>query len=80
MSSLTSSSAAANALVGIWNVLLTAFILATLYLARDLLVPLTLAALLTFLFAPLVTRLERWLGRLGAILLVVALIFSAAGG
>jgi predicted PurR-regulated permease PerM len=73
------SSTAANALVGIWTVSLTAFIIATLYLARDLLIPLALAALLTFLLAPLVTRLERWLGRIGAVLLVVTLILAATG-
>ena len=76
---LKSSTAAANALVGIWTVSLTAFIIATLYLARDLLIPLALAALLTFLLAPLVTRLERWLGRIGAVLLVVTLILAATG-
>src|SRR5512134_4136925 len=82
MPKLKSSSAAASALVGIWTVSLTAFIIATLYLARDLLIPLALAALLTFLLAPLVTRLERWLGRIGAVLLVVTLILAAtsAGG
>ena len=74
---LKSSTAAATALVGIWTVSLTAFILATLYLARDLLIPLALAGLLTFLLAPLVTRLERWLGRIGAVLLVVTLILAA---
>lgn len=79
MSTLKRSTAATNALVGIWTVLLTAFIFATLYLARDLLVPLTLAALLTFLLAPLVTRLERSLGRIGAVLIVVALILAATG-
>ena len=70
---------AAEALVGMWNVLLTAFVIATLYFARDLLIPLALAALLTFLLAPLVRRLERWMGRIGAVLLVVATIFSMIG-
>lgn len=79
MSSLKSSPAAADALAGIWAVLLTTFIIAALYLAREILVPLTLAALLTFLLAPLVKRLERFIGRIGAILLVVALIFAATG-
>jgi len=79
MPKLKSSTAATNALVGIWTILLTAFIFAVLYIARDLLVPLTLAALLTFLLAPPVTRLERWLGRIGAVLLVVTLIFAATG-
>lgn len=74
-----SSAAAANALVGIWNVAFTSFILALLYVARDLLMPLALAALLTFLLAPLVTRLERWLGRVGAVLLVVMLGLAATG-
>ena len=67
---------AASALVGIRNVLLTAFVVATLYFARDLLIPLALAALLTFLLAPLVSRLERWMGRIAAVLLVAAMIFS----
>jgi predicted PurR-regulated permease PerM len=76
---LKSNNATASALVGLWTVTLTAFIIATLYLARDLLIPLTLAALLTFLLAPLVTRLERWLGRVGAVLLAVTLILAATG-
>ena len=67
---------AASALVGIRNVLLTAFVVAILYFARDLLIPLALAALLTFLLAPLVSRLERWMGRIAAVLLVAAMIFS----
>lgn len=79
MPKLRSSTAADNALVGIWTVSLTAFIIATLYLARDILMPLALAALLAFLLAPLVTRLQRWLGRVGAVLLVVTLIFAATG-
>jgi predicted PurR-regulated permease PerM len=79
MPELKSSTAAASALVGIWTVALTTFIIATLYLARDLLIPLALAALLTFLLAPLVTRLEGWLGRIGAVLLVVTLMFVATG-
>ena len=76
---LKSSNAAAGALVGLWTVALTAFIIATLYLARDLLIPLTLAALLTFLLTPLVTRLERWLGRVGAVLFAATLILAATG-
>jgi len=60
------SSTASSALVGIWSVSLTAFIVAMLYVARDLLIPLSLATLLTFLLAQFVTRLERWLGRIGA--------------
>src|SRR5512143_2465953 len=79
MPKLKSNTATASALVGIWTVSLTAFIIATLYFARGLLIPLALAALLTFLLAPLVTRLERWAGRIGALLLAVMLILAVTG-
>ncbi len=79
MPKLKSNTAAASALVGIWTVSLAAFIIATLYLARGLLIPLALAALLTFLLAPLVTRLERWLGRIGAVLFAGILILAVTG-
>jgi hypothetical protein len=71
--------AATDALVGLWAVALTSFVIATLYFARDFLIPLALAALLTFLLSPLVARIERWLGRIAAVLLVGAMIFAAAG-
>ncbi len=74
-----SKTVASDALVGIWTVALTAFVIAALYFGRELLIPLALAALLTFLLAPLVSRLERWIGRIAAVLLVVALIFTATG-
>ena len=74
-----SKTAATDALVGLWAVALTSFVIAMLYLARDLFIPLALAALLTFLLSPLVTRIERWLGRIAAVLLVVATIFAATG-
>jgi predicted PurR-regulated permease PerM/methylmalonyl-CoA mutase cobalamin-binding subunit len=80
MTKLKTSSATANAVVGIWTVSLAAFIIGALYWARDLLIPLALAALLTFLLAPLVARLERWLGRIGAVLVAVALILAVTGG
>src|SRR5574338_1241565 len=68
-----SKTVASDALVGIWTVALTAFVIAALYFGRELLIPLALAALLTFLLAPFVSRLERWIGRIAAVLLVVAL-------
>ncbi|OAI56319.1 hypothetical protein AYO49_04515 [Verrucomicrobiaceae bacterium SCGC AG-212-N21] len=68
---------ASDALVGLWTLALTAFVVGTLYFSRELFIPLALSSLLTFLLAPLVTRVERWLGRVGAVLLVVALIFTA---
>ncbi len=72
-------STSADALVGLWTVALTAFVIATLFFARDILIPLALSALLTFLLSPLVTRIERWIGRIAAVLLVALLIFTAAG-
>ncbi len=74
-----SKTAAADALVGLWTIALAAFVVAGLYFTRELLIPLALAALLTFLLAPLVTRLERWIGRIAAVLLAVLLIFSVLG-
>lgn len=71
--------AATDALVGIWTVAMTAFVIAALYFARELLIPLALSALLTFLLSPLVARLERWIGRIAAVLLLVTLIFTATG-
>ena len=70
---------AATALVGIWTVALTAFVIGTLFFAREILIPLALSALLTFLLSPLVTTIERWIGRIAAVLVVVALIFALAG-
>jgi predicted PurR-regulated permease PerM/methanogenic corrinoid protein MtbC1 len=43
------------------------------------LVPLALSALLVFMLAPVVTKLQRWVGRTVAVLLVVAMIFAGAG-
>jgi len=71
-----SKTAAADALVGLWTVALTAFLIATLYFARPILIPLALAALFTFLLSPLVTRIERWIGRIAAVLAVVTMIFT----
>lgn len=54
---------------------------AVLYLARDVLIPLALAILLSFLLAPVVRRLEQWrLGRVTATLAAVAIAFSAIAG
>src|SRR6202049_76107 len=69
-----------DALIGIWMILLTAFVVTILYVARQLLIPLALAAMLTFLLAPLVGYVERWIGRIAAVLIAVAMLFSVAGG
>lgn len=77
MSGLQRNTTPASALVGLWSLALAAFIVGALAWARDLLMPLALAALIAFLLAPLVRRLERWLGRIGAVLMVVTLILGA---
>jgi len=79
MQARKSKNAATDALVGIWAIALSAFVIATLFFARDLLIPLALAALLTFLLAPVVSCIERWIGRIAAVLLVVLMIFSLFG-
>jgi predicted PurR-regulated permease PerM len=70
--------ASTSALVGIWMILLTAFVVTILYVGRQLLIPLALAAMLTFLLAPLVGYIERWIGRIAAVLIVVAMLFGEA--
>jgi predicted PurR-regulated permease PerM len=72
--------ASSAALVGIWTILLTAFVVTILYVGRQLLIPIALAAMLTFLLAPLVGYIERWIGRIAAVLIVVAMLFSVVGG
>ncbi|MDQ6624113.1 MAG: AI-2E family transporter [Verrucomicrobiota bacterium] len=72
--------APAAALAGIFTVLLTAFVITFLYIGREILIPLALAFLLTFLLSPLVVRIERFLGRIAAVLLVVAMLFGLIGG
>src|SRR5512133_1447861 len=54
-------------------------VVAVLYWAQAVLVPFALAILLTFILAPPVTWLQRWVGRVPAVLLVVSLVFAALG-
>ena len=54
-------------------------VIGVLYWAQAVLVPLALAILLTFVLAPPVTWLERWIGRVPAVLAVVTLVFTLLG-
>ena len=76
MRSRGSSLTPAAALNGIWGLLLLAFVVAALYFGRAVLVPIALAALITFLLSRLVTRLERWIGRIAAVLMTVIAMFT----
>src|SRR4026209_129419 len=64
------------ALSGIWALLLIAFVVATLYFGRSVFVPIALATLITFLLSRLVTRLQRWIGRIAAVLVTVIAMFA----
>ena len=58
-----------------------AIIVAALYFAKDVLIPLALAIMLSFLLAPLLVRLQRWgLGRIPALMIVIALVVGAMFG
>lgn len=73
------NSTANSAIIGIYRLLAIFFIIFTLYFARTIVIPLTLAGLLTFLLSAFVTRLEKWIGRVFSILLVVLVVFSTLG-
>jgi predicted PurR-regulated permease PerM len=64
------------ALTGIWGLLLLAFVVAALYFGRTVLVPIALAILIAFLLSRLVTPLERWVGRVAAVLVTVIATFA----
>src|SRR5260370_16208054 len=76
----TSSLTPPAALSGIWGLLLIAFVVAALYFGRSVFVPIALATLITFLLSRLVTRLERWIGRIAAVLVTVIAMFTIFAG
>lgn len=77
---ISTKQSSAESLATLSHVVLSTAIILALYFGRELLVPLALSALLTFMLAPLVNLLQRWLGRIGAVLLVVLMMFAATGG
>lgn len=54
-------------------------VVGVLYWAQGVLVPLALAILFTFVLTPPVTWLERWIGRVAAVLVTVFLVFTVLG-
>jgi predicted PurR-regulated permease PerM len=54
-------------------------VIVVLYWAQAVFVPIALAVLLSFVLAPPVSWLERWVGRAAAVLAVVTLVFVALG-
>jgi predicted PurR-regulated permease PerM len=68
-------------LFGLMTLLATGLVVAFLYFARDLVVPIALAVLLSFLLAPAVRWLRRWhLGRVPAVTLTALIAFLAMLG
>ncbi len=76
MRTRSSSLTPAVALSSIWGLLLLAFVVAALYFGRSVFVPIALATLITFLLSRLVNRLERWIGRIAAVLVTVIAMFT----
>jgi predicted PurR-regulated permease PerM len=74
---IAKSHTANSAIIGIYRLLLIFFFIFTLYFAHTIVIPFIIAALLTFLLSPLVTLLEKWIGRVFSILLVAIIVFSA---
>src|ERR1051325_12057456 len=54
-------------------------VIAVLYWAQAVLVPVALALLITFVLSPPVTFLQRRIGRILAVLITVALVFTTLG-
>src|SRR6187431_3174396 len=54
-------------------------VIVVLYWAQAVLVPIALAVLLTFVLTPPVTWLQRWIGRVPAVLAMVTLVFTVLG-
>jgi predicted PurR-regulated permease PerM/methanogenic corrinoid protein MtbC1 len=76
---VSKSNPVSSAIFGIYRLLIIVCVLVTLYFAQTIVIPLTLAGLLTFLLSPFVARLEKWIGRIFSILFVVIVVFSMIG-
>ncbi len=70
-----------NGVSGLMTLISAVVIVASLSIARDVLIPITLAVLLSFVLAPLVNLLRRfWLGRVPAVMLAVLLALGISLG
>lgn len=67
---------AASAIVGLYTLFLIVFVIGGLYVGQDIIIPITVGILITFLLSPLVNLMEKFIGRIAAVLLVVLMIFS----
>src|SRR6266487_1797294 len=78
---LESRAQAPPGIFGMLTVLTSGFVVAILYSARDIFIPITLAVLLSFLLAPAVRWLRRLrMGRVVAVAVIVLAAFVAISG
>lgn len=66
---------AISAIIGIYGLLLTVFLVSLLYFGQNIIIPIAIAILLTFLLAPLVSKIEKYIGRIASTISVVFLVF-----
>lgn len=72
---MNKNASAVSAINGIYTLLLIVFVLGGLYIGQSILVPLILGILFAFLLSPLIEKIERWVGRVAAVLILVFMIF-----
>ena len=76
-----SSASNSEKITSLLSILMILIVVAVLFFAKEIFVPLALALLFSFLLAPLVTRFERWrLPRVPAVLLAVGLALAVVVG
>ena len=76
-----SSASNSDKITSLLSILMILIVVAVLFFAKEIFVPLALALLFSFLLAPLVTRFERWrLPRVPAVLLAVGLALAVVVG
>jgi predicted PurR-regulated permease PerM len=76
---ISKNNSISSSIFGIYRLLIFFFSIIIIYFAKTIVIPLTIAALLTFLLSPLVIKLEKWIGRIASILSVVVVVFSIFG-
>ena len=68
-------------LTGLLSLAVAVVVIAALYFAREVLLPITVAVILSFMLAPLVSRFQRWhLPHVAAVLLAVLIAIGVVGG
>ncbi len=68
-------------LTGLLSLAVAVVVIAALYFAREVLLPITVAVILSFMLAPLVSRFQRWrVPHVAAVLLAVLIAIGIVGG